>query len=65
MFFINYTCDTVPTISTNFHSLFPSTVLSTIPNTNGSKIPFTPLKDRFCEDNFLRYLGLCYVNPHI
>ena len=31
--------------------------------TNGSKISFTPKGGRFCEDNFLRYLGLCYVNP--
>ena len=28
-----------------------------------SKIPFTPKGGRFCEENFLRYLDLCYVNP--
>ena len=27
-----------------------------------SKIPFTPKGDRFCEENFLRYQDLCYVN---
>ena len=24
---------------------------------------FTPKGGRFCEENFLRYLDLCYVNP--
>ena len=36
-----------------------STPLCTI----GSKISFTPKEGRFCEENFLRYLDLCYVNP--
>ena len=29
----------------------------------GSKIPFTPKGGRFCKENFLRHLDLCYVNP--
>ena len=29
----------------------------------GSKISFTPKGGRFCEENFLRYLDFCYVNP--
>ena len=28
-----------------------------------SKIYFTPKGGKFGENNFLRYLGLCYVNP--
>ena len=26
-------------------------------------IPFTPRSGRFCDENFLRYLNLCYINP--
>ena len=27
------------------------------------KILFTPKGGRFCKENFLRYLDLCYVKP--
>ena len=28
-----------------------------------SKIPCIPERGRFCKENFLRYIDLCYVNP--
>ena len=39
-------------------ALFLKRVISTI----GSKIPFTPKGGRFCEENHLCYLDLCYVS---
>ena len=35
------------------------------PCTIGIKIPFTPKGGRFCEEFFLHYLDLCYVDHAI
>ena len=54
---------TIGKISMNFFLQSNSVTHGNHVGTIDSKIPFTPKGDKFCEENFLLYLDLCYVKP--